>query len=167
MEDGSSHIQNPCPGGLHSQSTLTWGARIREGSHNRQSHVGLMRGLSLLHRSCLLVIWKRRFWSFTMKMSSWTHVFSVLSDDNNKATTKKYKPTRAKRPRGEEGERKERMNEYHWGSLTCDYILGFPGGSEVKASAFHVGDLGSIPGLGRSPGEGNGNPLQYSCWRIP
>ena len=41
--------------------------------------------------------------------------------------------------------------------------MGFPGGSEVKASACTVGDLGSIPGLGRSPGEGNGNPLQYSC----
>ena len=41
--------------------------------------------------------------------------------------------------------------------------LGFPGGSEVKASACNAGDLGSIPGLGRSPGEGNGNPLQYSC----
>ena len=37
---------------------------------------------------------------------------------------------------------------------------GFPGGSEVKASACNVGDLGSIPGSGRSPGEGNGNPLQ-------
>ena len=40
--------------------------------------------------------------------------------------------------------------------------LGFPGDSEVKASASNVGDLGSIPGSGRSPGEGNGNPLQYS-----
>ena len=39
----------------------------------------------------------------------------------------------------------------------------FPGGSEVKASACNEGDLGSIPGLGGSPGEGNGNPLQYSC----
>ena len=38
----------------------------------------------------------------------------------------------------------------------------FPGGSEGKASAYNVGDLGSISGLGRSPGEGNGNPLQYS-----
>jgi len=37
------------------------------------------------------------------------------------------------------------------------------GGSEGKASAYNVGDQGSIPGLGRSPGEGNGNPLQYSC----
>ena len=45
--------------------------------------------------------------------------------------------------------------------------LGFPGGPEVKASACNVGDLGSIPGLGRSPGEGNGNPLQYSCLENP
>ena len=45
--------------------------------------------------------------------------------------------------------------------------MGFPGGSEVKASASNVGDLGSIPGSGRSPGEGNGNPLQYSCLENP
>ena len=43
----------------------------------------------------------------------------------------------------------------------------FPGGSEVKASARNVGDLGSIPGSGRSPGEGNGTPLQYSCLENP
>ena len=43
----------------------------------------------------------------------------------------------------------------------------FPGGSEVKASVYNAGDLGSIPGLGRSPGEGNGNPLQYSCLENP
>ena len=42
-------------------------------------------------------------------------------------------------------------------------MLGFPGGSDSKASARNEGDLGSIPGLGRSPGEGNGNPFQYSC----
>ena len=40
---------------------------------------------------------------------------------------------------------------------------GFPGGSEVKVSVCNAGDLGLIPGSGRSPGEGNGNPLQYSC----
>ena len=40
---------------------------------------------------------------------------------------------------------------------------GFPGGSDGKASACNVGDQGLIPGSGRSPGEGNGNPLQYSC----
>ena len=46
---------------------------------------------------------------------------------------------------------------------------GFPGGSEGKASACNAGDLGSIPGSGRSPGEGNdnGNPLQYSCLENP
>ena len=41
--------------------------------------------------------------------------------------------------------------------------MDFPGGSDGKASAYNMGDLGSIPGSGRSPGEGNGNPLQYSC----
>ena len=45
--------------------------------------------------------------------------------------------------------------------------MGFPGGSEVKASACNAGDLGSILGSGRSPGEGNGNPLQYSCVENP
>ena len=44
---------------------------------------------------------------------------------------------------------------------------GFPGGSEVKASACNAGDLSSIPGSGRSPGGGNGNPLQYSCMENP
>ena len=44
---------------------------------------------------------------------------------------------------------------------------GFPGGSEAKVSACNVGDLGSIPGSGRSPGEGNGNTLQYSCLENP
>ena len=43
----------------------------------------------------------------------------------------------------------------------------FPGGLAGKASTRSVGDLGSIPGSGRSPGEGNGNPLQYSCLENP
>ena len=51
--------------------------------------------------------------------------------------------------------------------FACPYAGAFPGGSEVKASAWNVGDLGSIPGSGRSPGEGNGNPLQYSCLENP
>ena len=42
-------------------------------------------------------------------------------------------------------------------------ILGFTGGSAGKESVCNAGDLGLIPGLGRSPGEGNGNPRQYSC----
>ena len=45
--------------------------------------------------------------------------------------------------------------------------MGFPGGSEDKTSACNAGDPGSIPGLGRSPGEGNGNPLQYSYLENP
>ena len=46
-------------------------------------------------------------------------------------------------------------------------LASFPGGSEDKASACNAGDQGSIPGLGRSPGEGNGNPLQYSSLENP
>ena len=43
----------------------------------------------------------------------------------------------------------------------------FPGGSMVKNPPANVGDAGSIPGQGRSPGKTNGNPFQYSCWEIP
>ena len=45
--------------------------------------------------------------------------------------------------------------------------LDFSDGSDGKASAYNAGDLGSIPGLERSPGEENGNPLQYSCLENP
>ena len=43
------------------------------------------------------------------------------------------------------------------------YVEGFPGGSDSKESACNTGDMGSIPSSGRSPGEGNGYPFQYSC----
>ena len=45
--------------------------------------------------------------------------------------------------------------------------MDFPGGSDGKAFVYNAGDLGSIPGLGRSPGEGNGTPLQYYCLENP
>ena len=47
------------------------------------------------------------------------------------------------------------------------HMYNFPGGSDGKASVYNAGDLGSSPGLGRSPGEGNGNPLQDSCLENP
>ena len=50
--------------------------------------------------------------------------------------------------------------------LPTPVFLDFSCGSAGKESACNVGDLGSIPGLGRSPGERNGNPLQYTCWKI-
>ena len=53
------------------------------------------------------------------------------------------------------------MENYYYKVAIGD--VGFPGGSDGKESVCSVGDLGSIPGLGRSPGEGNGNLLQYSC----
>ena len=52
------------------------------------------------------------------------------------------------------------------GNIQCLYI-DFPGGSDCKASAYNAGDRVSISGLGRSPGEGNGYPLQYSCLENP
>ena len=47
--------------------------------------------------------------------------------------------------------------------LGIEWLVGFSGGSDGKESAHNLGDPGSVPGLGRSPGEGNGYLLQYSC----
>ena len=51
--------------------------------------------------------------------------------------------------------------------FSSSLYTGFPGGSVVKNPPVNTVDLGLIPGLGRSPGEGNGNPLQYSCLENP
>ena len=59
------------------------------------------------------------------------------------------------------------MAEYQPFVRVYHFFGGFPGGSEVKASASNAGDPGSVPGSGRSPGEGNGNPLQYSYLENP
>ena len=54
------------------------------------------------------------------------------------------------------------------GPFDCgNIIINFPGGSDDKASVYNAGDPGSIPGLGRYPGEGNGNPLQDYCLENP
>ena len=50
---------------------------------------------------------------------------------------------------------------------TSNLVGGFAGGSVVKNLLANAGDMGSMPGLGRTPGEGNGNPLQYSCLGNP
>ena len=52
---------------------------------------------------------------------------------------------------------------FYIGVYTYIGIYTFPGGSDGKESACNAGDPGLIPGLGRTPGEGTGNPLQYSC----
>ena len=59
------------------------------------------------------------------------------------------------------------MHTYVDFSSDLFYRRNFPGDSDSKTSAYNVGDPGSIPGLGRSSGEGNGNPLQYSCLENP
>ena len=57
-------------------------------------------------------------------------------------------------------------DKYDMVSLICG-VWDFPSGSDGKASAYNEGHPGSIPGSGRSPGEGNGNPLKYSCLENP
>ena len=52
-------------------------------------------------------------------------------------------------------------------SFSCSYTASFPGDSDRKESSCNAGDPGLIPGLGRSPGEGNGHPTQYSCRENP
>ena len=62
------------------------------------------------------------------------------------------------------------LTSFIWHNLKCSKLLcllGFPGGSDSKESAHNAGELGSTPGSGRSPGEGNGNPLWYSCLENP
>ena len=62
------------------------------------------------------------------------------------------------------------VSEWLWAANTNVSVYkqaGFPGGSAVKNLPANAGDAGSIPGLGRSPGQENGNPLQYSCLENP
>ena len=61
------------------------------------------------------------------------------------------------------------QRDENWLSISSFYLIQvlLYGGSDGKASAYNAGDLGSIPGSGRSPGEGNGNPLQYACPENP
>ena len=61
------------------------------------------------------------------------------------------------------------VGKIHWrrDRLPTSVFLGFPGGSDGKEFTCNAGNLGSIPGLGRSPGGGHGNPLQYSCLENP
>ena len=73
------------------------------------------------------------------------------------------KPGRLQSLGCKESDTTERLHLY----LHLQFNSGFPGGSEVKASAWNAGDLGSIPGSGRPLGEGNGNPLQYFCLENP
>ena len=59
---------------------------------------------------------------------------------------------------------------FTWGQIMVEVMKimkVFPGGSDGKASAYNAGGPGSIPGSGRSPGEGNSNPLQFSCLENP
>ena len=88
-------------------------------------------------------------------------------DFSKEATTMRIRRQRA-------ADLSKKINHFRW----CDpkgidrltnlnLVSGLPGGSDSKAYAYNAGDLASIPGSGRSPGEGNGNQLQYSCLENP
>ena len=72
---------------------------------------------------------------------------------------------RTERSSGQVSHNTEQISETDKPNSVCQFRI--TGGSEAKASASNAGDLGLIPGWGRSPGEGNGNPLQYSCLENP
>ena len=103
----------------------------------------------------VLVFWPRGMWDLGSLTRDLTHTPCTGRQSLNHWTTRKI-PT----------------YNFNLHVLSSHYktIYRVPGGSEVKASACNVGDAGdagSIPEMGRSPGEGNGNPLQYSCLENP
>ena len=63
--------------------------------------------------------------------------------------------------------KKQNKTKHGQENTVCGLLMDIPCGSDDKASVYNVGDPGSIPGLGRSPGEGNGNPLQDYCLENP
>ena len=95
---------------------------------------------------------------------------SELDGDREDGEVRKVRKVLKKNVRPADGYENNSRNI--WILEKCYWIiylqkLGLAGGSEVKASAWNAGDPGSIPGSGRSPGEGNGNPLQYSGLENP
>ena len=102
----------------------------------------------------MLAIWS------PVPLSFYFYLFLTNWSSRNRSKPKQLWRSVARKQRGERD-----LISLHLGSLLID--LGFPGGSEVKAPASNAGDPGSIPWSGRSPGEGNGNPLQYSCLENP
>ena len=91
------------------------------------------------------------------------HMSSLLVSPSEGQKRKKWRQENRKTDK--EGGNTKTSGEYREGRK--EKQTGFPGGSDDKASAYNAGDPGSIPGSGRSPGEGNGTPLQYSCLENP
>ena len=104
---------------------------------------------------------RNHFWEESVNSVNFVHVCSVTSDSATPWTV--AHPT----PLSMELSRQEYWRRFSF-SISGDFLkTGLPGGSEGKASSCSAGDLGLIPGSGRSPGVGNGNPLQYSCLENP
>ena len=101
-----------------------------------------------------------------IKASALFHDQFFRFDQNVITTTSQYNTSPRILPKTREG--KHRCCRQHSRvAVPLDSFLGLPGGSDHKECACNAGDLGLIPGFGRSPGEGSGNPLQYSCLENP
>ena len=131
-------------------------------------------------RSSAFWIWNGIWWIMCLTMECGTGFSKIITIDNDKVHISEVEPGlqegkvddscvvwcqgcwKAKSP---ENSALPRVSIYR--SLNVYMPEDFPGGSDGKASVYNAGDLGLIPGLGRSSGEGNGNPLQYYCLENP
>ena len=108
-----------------------------------------------------------KFWLFTFLTGTFTTLWTKMQQKKNKFCSTTFGPHKQYLTQKKTAVLSVLPMSIHL-FLRNKYILilyfgVFPGGSDSKEPACNVGDLGSIPGSGRSPGEGNGNPLQYSC----
>ena len=105
--------------------------------------------------------WKAETGEKCASSSQHTAAYSRLQLSVNYTTTPTNCFRLAKRQNNSSGHRFALLD------FTTVRLRGFPGASDGKESACNAGDPGSVPEVGRSPGEGNGNPLQYSCLENP
>ena len=110
---------------------------------------------------------RRRRWGELIPESRSTRPWGVRTPAGERACTRRARRSESGEPRAPplRGVRSAGTPDGRWGAAEGSGSL--PGGSDSKASAYNEGELGSIPGSGRSPGEGNDNPLQYSCLENP
>ena len=126
-----------------------------EGKHGKSKELATVCKTIDLHMQVRLITYTHKWYNYLIYKHEWCRccfkgTFRKLACGIN---TLFYKMT-------------ANYTSYH-NKAPINYFAGFPGGSDGKASAYNVGDLGLIPGSERSPGEGNRNPLQYSCLENP
>ena len=111
------------------------------------------------HAKCPLTWNRLRYTSTTFSNKHWTSILFSNKKGTNYWYMQHHYYTQWKTP--------DLKDYILYDSIYTTFGKSFPGSSDGKASAYNTGDLGLIPGWGRSPGEGNDNPLQYSCLENP